>query len=142
LKKEKLKCLVLSRTGNKSPAASGKEKETVYNPYALELYNQGMYALVNFLSLQMDMQPAIVDETGYSGKIDIQLNCKLSDPAAVNKALSKYGLQLKEEEREKGYDRYQGQRLNLRMVFSRLTTVRGSVSTLPVFIMQATSRLL
>ncbi|QEC69312.1 TlpA family protein disulfide reductase [Panacibacter ginsenosidivorans] len=102
IEKRKAKCLVLSRTGNGELLTSaGTEKQTVHNAYALELYNQGMYALVNFLSVEMESQPGIVDETGFTGKIDIQLNCQLSDPIAVNTALSKYGLQLKEEEREK-----------------------------------------
>lgn len=101
IEKRKVKCLVLSRTVNKPLLVSGIEKQTVHNAYTLALYNQGMYALVNFLSVEMDMQPAIVDETGYTGKLDIQLNCDLSDPAAVNKALAEYGLQLKEEERER-----------------------------------------
>jgi len=60
-----------------------------------------MYALINFLSYYMDLLPPLIDETGYTGKADIDLNCDLSDPEAVNEALQAYGLQLVEKETEK-----------------------------------------
>jgi thiol-disulfide isomerase/thioredoxin len=102
LEKRKVKCLILSRMDNSNTYASkGIEQQGKYNAYTLEIYNQPMYALVNFLSMQMDALPTIIDETGYTGNVDLQLNCTLSDLAAVNRELTKYGLQLKEEEREK-----------------------------------------
>ena len=40
----------------------------------------------------------LLDETGYDGNIDLELNDKLSDVNAVNIELEKYGLKIIEKE--------------------------------------------
>jgi len=102
IEKRKTKCLALVRTNNSEAFVSkGVDANSEYNKFHLKIYNQPMYALINFLSYYMDLLPPLIDETGYTGKADIELNCDLSDPEAVNEALQPYSLQLVEKETEK-----------------------------------------
>jgi len=49
----------------------------------------------------MQLSPLpFLDETSYTGNVDIDINADLSDVNAVNKELEKYGLQFKEAERD------------------------------------------
>ncbi|PZR07650.1 MAG: hypothetical protein DI539_23425, partial [Flavobacterium psychrophilum] len=50
------------------------------------------------LAQPLQLYPIIIDETNYTGNIDISLNCDLSNLGAVNNELSKYGLKLVEKE--------------------------------------------
>jgi len=102
IEKRKTTCLALVRTNNSEAFVSkGVDANSEYNKFHLKICNQPVYALLNFLSYYMDLLPPLIDETGYGGKTDIELNCDLSDPTAVNKALQPYGLQLVEKEKEK-----------------------------------------
>ena len=48
----------------------------------------------------MQLSPLpLLDETGYTGKVDLDINADLSDVNAVNNELEKYGLQMKEAQR-------------------------------------------
>jgi hypothetical protein len=101
LEKRKSKCLALVQTGKSSAfQAKGTDENNVFDGYHLKLTNRPMKALVNFLGINLDYLPQLVDETGYEGKIDIDLNCNLSDLGSVNQALAIYGLRLQQTERE------------------------------------------
>lgn len=101
LERRKSKCLALVITGKvKDFESKGNDENNVFDRYHLKLTNRPMKALVNFLGINLDDLPLLVDETRYTGKIDIDLNCDLSDLTSVNKALAKYGLYLKEKEKE------------------------------------------
>ena len=102
LEKRKVKCLALVQSGYAGLLASrGIDENYISNEYHLKLSNRPVRALINFLSIRLDAYPPLVDETGYAGTIDIDLNCDLSDLRAVNQALGKYGLQLEEKETER-----------------------------------------
>lgn len=95
LETRKTKCLVLVRTTKEDLLASkstGKE-DAVSNQFYYK--DNGGY-LINFMhAIMLDLQTIntpIVDGTGYTGKIDIELNCNTHNFNSVNKALEKYGL--------------------------------------------------
>lgn len=100
LERRKAKCLALVQTGKAGFISKGTDESNVFNGYHLKLTNRPMYALINFMGINLGSFPLLVDETGYTGKIDIDLNCNLSDLGSVNEALAKYGLHLQEKERE------------------------------------------
>ncbi|HEY5408371.1 MAG TPA: TlpA disulfide reductase family protein [Ginsengibacter sp.] len=101
LEHRKAKCLALIQTGKVSNFVSkGIGQKSTFDQYHLKITNMPMKGLVNYLGINLDLMPPLVDETNYNGKIDVDLNCNLSDLASVNEALAKYGLHLQEEERE------------------------------------------
>lgn len=44
--------------------------------------------------------PPLIDETNYTGLVNLKLECRLTDIKALSSELSKYGLELKEEQRQ------------------------------------------
>ncbi len=97
------KVLALTKLDDKSLyATKGIAEKTTANQFHLAIKDQPLSTLINFLGAQMDWLPPLTDETGYTGKADIELNCDLTNLNEVNAALSVYGLVLKEkiEERE------------------------------------------
>jgi len=67
--------------------------------FSLKLQNQDLNSLLWDLALPLQAYPALQDETNYTSKVDLELNCSLSDLKAVNNELAKYGLQLQEKEK-------------------------------------------
>jgi thiol-disulfide isomerase/thioredoxin len=100
IEKRETKYLSLQRSNNDSafyskslPSVSKKDK------FSLIIKNKPMQNLVGELTMPLQRFPVIIDETDFKGKIDIELNCPLSDLNAVNKELSKFGLRLVEKEK-------------------------------------------
>jgi thiol-disulfide isomerase/thioredoxin len=95
----KEKCLALTRISNEKKFASkgGKEKAEM-DGYSIHLQNSDLKSFLVFLSKPLQLQPLLVDETNYDGKVDLELNCPLSDVDAINKELEKYGLKFVEKE--------------------------------------------
>ncbi|WP_146198768.1 hypothetical protein [Pararcticibacter amylolyticus] len=97
--KRKVKALLLVRTNNEEkfktrgqgPVMSGEDGR--FNNAGLE-----------FLGIQIEKaggMPPFVDETGYSGTVDMELGAiSYNDLPALRKSLNYYGLDLKEEVRE------------------------------------------
>ncbi len=63
------------------------------------LKNASLYKLVNNLNALSTVSLPIVDDTGITGNVDLTMGT-ISDVASIRKALSKYDLDLQEEERE------------------------------------------
>jgi thiol-disulfide isomerase/thioredoxin len=64
-----------------------------------KMENNYLFQLISALRMPLQMFPFIEDETNFSGKSDIELNCNLSDLNAVNVELDKYGLKLEKKEK-------------------------------------------
>lgn len=93
------KCLALIRTTGDDKIKSKGGEERVWNDkLRLKIQNGKLSALQAYLVVPLQQYPAIVDQTDYAGKIDLELNCQLADLNAVNQELAKYGLQLIEKE--------------------------------------------
>lgn len=62
--------------------------------FSLKFKNASIKDLTVSLSQPLQLYPTIIDETNYKGKIDLEINCDMSDLHKVNTELKKYGLQL------------------------------------------------
>lgn len=93
------KCLALTRISEDDRLTSKGGKGVMeVGALSLKLYNDYIQSLIVLLAKPMQLHPILVDETNYKGKIDIELNCPLSNLAALNNELFKYGLKLIEKE--------------------------------------------
>lgn len=94
------KYLALIRlTDDNKFASMGGDPSSSSDKLSLKIQNSTFNALVSNLALPLQKKPPIFDETGYSGRIDLELNCQLSDLEALNIELGRYGLQLVEKEK-------------------------------------------
>lgn len=105
MEKRKLPCQVLVRSGKQkeSFAAKGGKpsvKWPVREGEAIVLENQPLSELVKRLNREHGYRSFIVDETGYAGKVDLELKAPPGNPALLKKELNKYGLDLVVAERE------------------------------------------
>ncbi|MEJ7780785.1 MAG: redoxin domain-containing protein [Daejeonella sp.] len=94
--------LVLVRNSDQSTfVSSGGKPVLEFDRFGCRLVNVPLSEFINRLkTLYMQRTfPNIIDETGYTGKVDMEINASLSDLGLLNKELNKYGLQLKTEER-------------------------------------------
>lgn len=101
--KRRMKCLILYRTDRATKFKStGKSSDEVSNLTApevliknVDLENSIVWKLNQFYG-----NPPVFDETGYKGGVEMNFSLKSwQDIESVRKALQKYGLDLKEEER-------------------------------------------
>jgi thiol-disulfide isomerase/thioredoxin len=93
------KCLALIRINKDYDLASkGGEPISDIDALSLKFKNGIIQSFLLLMSKPLQLHPVLVDETNYSGKVDIELNCPLSNLGAVNKELDKYGLKLIEKE--------------------------------------------
>jgi uncharacterized protein (TIGR03435 family) len=100
IEKRKAKCFVLTRTSNEDKLKSVSETQIFErNKFYLHITKQPIKAFLAALVLDMQTSLPLIDETGYAGDIDIELNANLSDINDVNKALEKYDLKFTETER-------------------------------------------
>lgn len=83
----------LLRTRKTEPKAETDQK------LFLELRNVRIDALPALLAVPLSAEPQIINETDINENIDLQLNCQLSNLAAINEGLSKYGIQLIRKEK-------------------------------------------
>lgn len=94
------KYLALIETSNEIQFNSnGGASSLQQNKFYLKMQNMPINALVINLALPLQSYPPVVNETGIKERVDIELNCQLSDLYALNKELSRYGLRLEEKER-------------------------------------------
>ncbi|SHG42359.1 TlpA family protein disulfide reductase [Pedobacter caeni] len=96
--KRKAKCLILYKIGEVGLQPS-KSEEVIFKQDKEQLKVRKT-DLRNFV-YQMNndaMNPLMFDETGYTNPVDMDL--EVSSVSALKKSLSKYGLNLREEERE------------------------------------------
>jgi thiol-disulfide isomerase/thioredoxin len=101
MEKRKVKALVLKRTTKEDKLKTkGINKPYQQNAYFYGLYNEPFSYFTGDLRQYYQLSYALIDETGYQGNVDLELNCKLSDLQQLNKELAKYGLTFAEEERD------------------------------------------
>jgi len=94
----KVNCLALIVTDkNKLTNSAASKNQYVIDEYHLQLKSAPISELLGLLSINLDTMPPLIDETGYTAKLDIELNCKMSDVSSINHALEAYGLQLVEK---------------------------------------------
>lgn len=95
-------CLVLQRT---SPVdkikTSGKPWESNFGYYETTIVNCPVARLVSYLNQSLQHLPRpVVDNTGYTGYVDVKLDTDMTKVATVRKALQAYDLDLVEKEME------------------------------------------
>lgn len=101
LEKRQMKALVLKRiTDEDKLKTKGINKPYQQNAYFYGLYNEPFNYFIDDIRQYYQLNYALVDETGYTGKVDLELNCNLSDLKQLNSALYKYGLKFIEDERD------------------------------------------
>lgn len=98
-----VKGAVLRRTKKGKLASSGGEPALEVNNFYITMRNQPVSKLVSSLAYYLVSREmrVIVDKTGITGNIDLNMDVNLSDPQAVIDALRKHGLDLTFEEVEK-----------------------------------------
>lgn len=103
VEKRKMKCLILTRTSKEDKLKSkGGPAEATYNGFGCSIRNTHLsffYAQLSVVYLQKSPIP-LFNDTGYDGKVDMDINASLSNVKALNEALAKYDLALVEGERE------------------------------------------
>lgn len=103
LEKRRTRCLVLERTSEVDKIKSaGDSASWSFASYGARLTNCSLGLLLsqlNGITLQ-NLEIPIVDRTGYTGRVDLELNCNLSDPVSINMALKAYDLALVPREME------------------------------------------
>lgn len=95
LQKRKVKCLVLERTSNIDKIRTkGDPINFSFAGYGATMTNCSLGLLLsqlNGINLQhLDMP--VIDGTGYTGNVDLKLDCDMSDPMSLNTALKAYDL--------------------------------------------------
>lgn len=102
MQRRKVNCLVLVRTGSKDLLRTqGGDPTRSADGQRLQLRNKPFHMLVNYIAAGNHNQPApVLDETGYSGNIDINLTLPLDNLPRLRRELRRYGLSLQEQERE------------------------------------------
>jgi hypothetical protein len=91
--------LVCTDNEHKFADRSDKHSSTVQDKFSLVITGLPFKSLINDLTIPLQNYPILLDETGYTGNIDLELNCQLSNLIALNKELSRYGLQLIQKEK-------------------------------------------
>ncbi|PTX15051.1 thiol-disulfide isomerase/thioredoxin [Pontibacter mucosus] len=102
LQRRKVDCLVLVRTSRKDLLATkGTPRQRVSDDETFALQNSPFAHLLSRLQYEYMRQPLpIVDETGYTGNIDIRLPRPLSNLEQLRAALQAYGLDLRPARRK------------------------------------------
>ena len=100
IEKRNQKYLALVRTSQEDRMATkGGKKGHKQDKFTLMVQNYPIRSVIVLLRQPLQLSPFIVDETNYSGNVDLNIDCQLSDLSALNKELEKYGLKLVEKER-------------------------------------------
>ncbi len=95
------RCLVLERTSANDKLASKKGAvKTTFDQAGCSLRNTSIKSLTGMLAvIYMQGSPMpIVDQTGYKGAVDLDLEADLTDVGQLNTALAKYDLRFVERE--------------------------------------------
>jgi thiol-disulfide isomerase/thioredoxin len=100
--RRKVNCLALTITDkNKLTESATSKNQYAIDGYHLQLKSASISELLGLLSINLDRMPPLIDETNEPAKLDIDLNCKMSDVKSINNALAAYGLQLVEKMAER-----------------------------------------
>jgi thiol-disulfide isomerase/thioredoxin len=100
IEKRKVKCLVLKRTSAVDKLKTkGSEMIFLFSLSKTDVQNTSVYTLINSLNAVPSVSLPIIDETGYTGNIDLKMG-PISDVGSIRRELSKYDLDLVERERE------------------------------------------
>ncbi len=101
IERRKIKCMILTTTGKKISVRSrgSTPLNTLYEGKPARLINYPISGLLTALNDILSLQMPLVDETGITGKVDIELSGDFTKEI-VNKELSSQGLTLKEAFRE------------------------------------------
>lgn len=102
MEKRLVKCCILkkSTTGTTLSTAGGSpEIRTGPDGSLLFLRNTTLAALLYKLN-EMYGLPPVIDQTGFTGNIDLTLNMPYADISALRKALMQHGLELEDSEQE------------------------------------------
>lgn len=102
---KKVKCLVLidkKKQNNWKSMGGNKEYELDNNKQKLKVKNYPLSMLLfQWMSFSVPLYPQpIIDETGYTGLVDIELEVDLQNIESINKGLARYGLEFKEKFRK------------------------------------------
>jgi len=98
----KIKCYILSKIPGATISSNGGKPSVEKNAFFYKLTNSPISTFINDLSSyywQLS-KLALINETGLMESIDLEIDAKMSSIDEVGKALEKYGLKLKESERE------------------------------------------
>lgn len=100
--KQKKKCLILVRTSSAGKFyPTGGIEELHFDATGCKMKNADIIILFRHLRrfFQNSGLP-IINETGYTGKVDININANMTNISAINEELKKYDLQFIEAERD------------------------------------------
>ena len=99
LEKRAIPALVLQRTSKSDKLKTkGGTPAMNFDAFGCKLTNTYLGHLLLRLDFYMQSDPRpVINETGITGRIDMELKCSLSNVEAMNKELAKYDLVLKEE---------------------------------------------
>lgn len=99
LEKRPVQCLVLIRTSQKDKLASkGGEKRSTFPRTPSILRNAPLRNMINMLNGEIPIKEIFVDETGYTGNVDLEVS-GIKDIPTLRKELQKYDLDLIRAER-------------------------------------------
>lgn len=99
LEKRPVQCLVLVRTSQKDKLASkGGEKRSTFPRTPSILRNAPLRNMINMLNGEIPIKEIFIDETGYTGNVDIEVS-DVKDIPTLRKELKKYDLDLIPAER-------------------------------------------
>ncbi|TXK36455.1 redoxin domain-containing protein [Pontibacter qinzhouensis] len=102
LEKRKQECLVLVRKGkaDRLRTAGGKPENSLFRKEGGRLVNSPLSGLVTRLNSASGPALPVLDETGYTGPVDLALPADPQDLPALRRELQRYGLDLKQVRRE------------------------------------------
>lgn len=100
IESRKVKCLVLKRSSpiDRIKSKGGKSENSLFYKSPAKLTNGPLSYLVKRLNSLDDLALPVVDETGYSGNVDLEFTVK-PELSSLREELAFYGLELKEEYR-------------------------------------------
>lgn len=101
MQNKKLKCLALVRTSKEDKIASkSTDPKVLQSKFTANIRKGKISTLISVLTQPLQNYPPLIDESNYSGRIDIDLECDLGNLVDVNKELAKFDLSLVEKEME------------------------------------------
>jgi thiol-disulfide isomerase/thioredoxin len=103
MKKEKVNCYILVKAGRSDSSFVSKDLNL---PSSVEVSDLGYHStnstfdeFILSVTHYQQYKPPIINETGFQGKINLNINCTLKNIDLLNIELKKYGLELRPAER-------------------------------------------
>jgi hypothetical protein len=102
VEKRAMPCLVLVRTSDNDKIKSSQASAvTNVDAFSLSITNSGIQLLVSQLNHYLQhLNKPVIDETGYKGNVDINLDARLSSVDDLRRALKAYDLDLIEKKHD------------------------------------------